>query len=56
MMVEGNPFEKGALSHDGGRRYVIRTTHMYEVFNSVLKGVQSLSVTTLVQLTFFQAQ
>ena len=30
------------------------TTNMYEVFNSVLKGAQSLLVTALVQLTFFR--
>ena len=45
-------FEKWALSHDGGRRYVIMTTNMYEVFNSVLKGARSLPLIALVQLTF----
>ena len=30
------------------------TTHMSEVFNSVLKGAHSLPITALVQLTFFQ--
>ena len=42
-----------ALSHDGGRRYGIMTTNMFEVFNSVLKGARSLLITALVQLTFF---
>ena len=36
--LEVIPFEKWALSHDGGRRYGIMTTNMSEVFNSVLKG------------------
>ncbi|RVW13498.1 hypothetical protein CK203_095250 [Vitis vinifera] len=36
--LEAIPFEKGALSHDGGRRYGIMTMNMSEVFNSVLKG------------------
>ena len=31
------PFYKLALSHDGGRRYGIMTTNMFEVFNSILK-------------------
>ncbi|RVW75039.1 Serine/threonine-protein phosphatase 7 long form-like [Vitis vinifera] len=48
------PFEKWALSHDGGRRYGIMTTNMSEVFNSVLKGARSLPITALVQLTFFR--
>ena len=47
------PLELWALSHDGGRRYGIMTTNMSEVFNSVLKGVCNLPITTLVQLTFF---
>ena len=50
--LEAIPFEKLALSHDGGRRYEVITTNMSEVFNSVLKGAQSLPVTALVQLTF----
>ncbi|RVX23680.1 hypothetical protein CK203_000755 [Vitis vinifera] len=32
--LEAIPFEKWALSHDGGRRYGIMTTNMSEVFNS----------------------
>ena len=52
--MENIPFEKWALSHDGGRRYEIMTINMSEVFNSVLKGARSLLVTALVQLTFFR--
>ena len=52
--LEAIPFEKWALSHDGSRRYGIMITNMPEVFNSVLKGAQSLPVTALVQLTFFR--
>ena len=33
---------------------MIMTTNMYEVFHTVLKGVRSLPVTVLVQLTFFR--
>ena len=51
--LEAIPFEKLALSHDGGKRYGIMTTNMFEVFNSVLKGPRSLPVTALVQLIFF---
>ena len=52
--LDAIPFEKWELSHDGGRRYGIMTTNMYEIFNNVLKGAWSLPVTTLVQLTFFR--
>ena len=52
--LEAVPLEKWALSHDGGRRYVIMTINMFKVFYSVLKGARSLSVTALVQLTFFR--
>ena len=52
--LEAIPLETWALSHDGGRRYEIMTTNMYEVFNNVLKGAQNLPITTLVQLTFFR--
>ena len=51
---EAIPFEKWALSCDGGQRYRIMTTTMFEIFNSVLKGARSLLVTALVQLTFFR--
>ena len=40
--LEAIPFEKWAFSVDGGRRNGIMTTNMYEVFDSVLKGVTSL--------------
>ena len=52
--LEAIPFEKWALSHDGGQRYRIMTPNMSEVFNSVLKGTRSLSVTALVKFTFFR--
>ena len=52
--LEAIPFEKWALSHDGGRRYGIMTTNMLEIFNSVLKGARSLPLTALVQLIFFR--
>ena len=47
--LEAILFEKWALSHDGGQRYEIMTTNMFEVFNSVLKGAWSLLVTALVR-------
>nr|CAN83615.1 hypothetical protein VITISV_011368 [Vitis vinifera] len=46
--------ESKALSHDGGRRYGIMTTNMFEVFNGVLKGARNLPITVLVQLTFYR--
>ena len=52
--LEVVPFQLWALSHDGGRRYGLMTTNILEVFNSVLKGAQSLPITALVQLTFFR--
>ena len=52
--LEAIPLHLWALSHDGGRRYGIMTTNIYEAFNSVLKGARSLPVTALVQLTFFR--
>ena len=52
--LEAIPFHLWALSHNGGQRYGIMTTNIYEVFNSVLKGARSLLVTALVQLTFFR--
>ena len=47
------PLQLWALSHDGGQRYGIMTTNIFEVFNNVLKGARNLPITTLVQLTFF---
>ena len=52
--LEQIPLEKWALSHDGGQRYGIMTTNMSEVFNGVLKGAHNLSITALVQLTFYR--
>ena len=51
--LEAIPFEKWALSHDGGRQYGIMTTNMLEVFNSVLKGARSFPITAFFQLTFY---
>ena len=51
--LECIPLEKWVLSHDGGRRYGIKTTNMSEVFNGVLKGARNLPITTFVQLTFY---
>ena len=48
------PLERWALSHDGGRRYGIMTTNMFEAFNCVLKGARDLPIATLVQLTFYR--
>ena len=42
------PFEKWALSHDGGRRYGIMTTNMSKVLNNVLKRAQSFLITAFV--------
>ena len=46
--LEQIPLEKWILSHDGGRRYEIMTTNMFEVFNGVLKGAHNLPITALV--------
>ena len=46
--LEAIPLEIWALSHDGGRRYVIMTTNMSKVFNDVLKGAHSLPITALI--------
>ena len=54
QLLEAIPFQLWALSHDRCRRYVIMTTNISEVFNSVLKGARTLPITALVQLTFFR--
>lgn len=42
--------EKWSLLHDtGGARYGIMTTYMSEVYNGVLKGVQSLPITAIMK-------
>ncbi|KAL6341074.1 hypothetical protein AAG906_032189 [Vitis piasezkii] len=51
--LEQIPLQKWALSHDGGRRYRIMTTNMFEVFNGVLKDARNLPIIALVQLTFY---
>ena len=54
QLLEAISLHIWALSHDGGRRYEIMTTNMFDVFNSVLKGACNLPITALVQLTFFR--
>ena len=46
--LEAIPFEKWALSHDGGRRYDKMTTNMSKVFKVCLKGARSFPITTFV--------
>lgn len=45
--------EKWALSHGGGKRFGLMMTNFSKVFNSILKGVQNLSITTCVQMIFY---
>ncbi|RVW27306.1 hypothetical protein CK203_107311 [Vitis vinifera] len=52
--LEQISLEKWALSHDGGWRYGIMTTNMFEVFNGVLKDAHNLPITALVRLTFYR--
>lgn len=47
------PLEKWALSYDGGRRYRLMTTNLFEVFNNVLKGAQNVPITAYVWMTFY---
>jgi hypothetical protein len=37
---------------DGGSRYEVMTTNISEVFNFILKGIRSLSVSNIVDYTF----
>jgi hypothetical protein len=37
---------------DGGSRYGVMTTNISEVFNFILKGIRSLSVSSIVDYTF----
>ena len=46
--------EKWSLAFDGGYRYGYATTNMAEVFNDIMKGARFLSVTTIVELTFYR--
>nr|KAJ0198666.1 hypothetical protein LSAT_V11C600319390 [Lactuca sativa] len=45
---------KWTLAHYGGRRYVLLTPNLSEIFNNVLKGVRFLPITACVQLTFYR--
>jgi hypothetical protein len=47
--------EMWALAYDkGGKRCGYMTSNMAEIFNSILKGVQSLSVTMIASFTFYK--
>jgi hypothetical protein len=47
--------EKWALAYDkGGMRYGYMTSNMTEIFNSILRGVRSLSVTAITSFTFYK--
>jgi hypothetical protein len=47
--------EKWALAYDkGGKHCRYMTSNMAEIFNSVLRGVRSLHVTTIVSFTFYK--
>ena len=46
--------DKWSLAHDGGRRFGMMTTNLFECFNGVLKNAHFLLVTSLVQLIFFR--
>jgi hypothetical protein len=50
-----NEKEKWALAYDkGGKRCGYMTSNMTEIFNSILKGVRSLSVTVIASFTFYK--
>jgi hypothetical protein len=47
--------EKWALAFDkGGKRCGYMTSNMAEIFNSILRGVRSLPVTTIASFTFYK--
>jgi hypothetical protein len=51
-----NEKEKWALTHDkGGKRCGYMTSNMTEIFNSLLRGVWSLPVTTIAYFTFYKS-
>jgi hypothetical protein len=55
--LKGLMDEKGkwALAYDkGGKRCGCMTSNMTEIFNSILKGVQSLPVTAIASFTFYK--
>ncbi|XP_057533383.1 uncharacterized protein LOC130811201 [Amaranthus tricolor] len=45
---------KWSLCHDGGHRYGVTNTNLAEVFNTVMKGVRFLPLTTLVEFSFYR--
>jgi hypothetical protein len=49
--------EKWALPYDkDGKHYGYMTSNMVEIFNSILRGVQSLPVTTIASFTFYMCK
>jgi hypothetical protein len=47
--------EKWALAYDkGGNHYGYMTSNMAEIFNSILRGVRSLSITAITSFTFYK--
>jgi hypothetical protein len=47
--------EKWTLAYDmGGKRCGYMTSNMAEIFNSILRGVRSLSVTVIASFTFYK--
>jgi transposase-like protein len=47
--------EKWTLSYDkGGKRCGYMTSNMVEIFNSILRGVRSLHVTSITSFTFYK--
>ena len=47
------PVEKWTLAHDGGHHYGAMTTNLSESFNGILKSSRNLSITALVELTYY---
>jgi hypothetical protein len=47
--------EKWALAYDkGGKHCGYKTSNMTEIFNSILRGVESLPVTAIASFTFYK--
>ena len=46
--------KKGTQAYDGGFRYGLMTTNIVECINGVLKGARMLSITALVEVTFYR--
>lgn len=52
--LNGINVKKWTLAYDGGVRYGIETTNLYEVLNNVVKGARNLPITALVEMTFYK--